>query len=138
MKRSSQPRTAAVLSKSVNHQLNTYAVAAGAAGVGLLALAPPAEAKIIYTPAHVNVTGPLPVDLNHDGIVDFYLVSYYPRHSIKRLSVCQSWRSFSSDVECVSYQGANAVRTVDSRGVENAAALRYGVKVQRGPFAKRK
>jgi hypothetical protein len=52
MQRSSRPRATAELSRSLHQQLNTYALAAGAAGVGLLALAPPAEAKIIYTPAH--------------------------------------------------------------------------------------
>jgi len=66
MKRSSQPRLAVELSKPLTHQLNMYALAAGAAGVGLLALSPSAEAKIIYTPAHAKITTPLPIDLNHD------------------------------------------------------------------------
>jgi hypothetical protein len=49
-----------------------YALAASAAGVGLLAQ--PAEARIVYTPAHAKI---LPntifgLDLNHDGIIDFY------------------------------------------------------------------
>jgi hypothetical protein len=51
-----------------------YAVAAGAAGVGLLALAQPAEAKIIYTPSDIPITvnGPaVQLDLNHDGVADF-------------------------------------------------------------------
>jgi hypothetical protein len=51
MKRSSGPRKTANLSASLNHQLNGYALAASAAGVALLALAPTAEAKIVYTPA---------------------------------------------------------------------------------------
>jgi hypothetical protein len=52
-----------------------YALAGSAAGVGVLALAQPAEAKIVYT--HANVTiglgGELhhKIDLNHDGISDF-------------------------------------------------------------------
>jgi hypothetical protein len=50
-----------------------YAVAATAAGVGMLALAQPAEAKIVYTAT--NVTLPvgqyLALDLNHDGRTDF-------------------------------------------------------------------
>ena len=52
MKPSSQPRTPSRLSDSLHHQLNMYALAAGAAGVGALAMAQPAEAKIIYTPAN--------------------------------------------------------------------------------------
>jgi len=50
-----------------------YALAASAAGVGILALTPPAQAKIIYTPAHVKIVlgTEVPLDLNHDGITDF-------------------------------------------------------------------
>jgi hypothetical protein len=61
MNRSSTPRKTACLSKSVHQQLNMYAIAAGAAGVGVLALAGPAEAKIIYTQTHVVIgTNPPP------------------------------------------------------------------------------
>jgi hypothetical protein len=65
MKRSSRK---AELTDSVQRRLNMYALAAGAAGVGMLAQ--PAEAKIVYTPAHVPIIGIVDVDLNHDGIVD--------------------------------------------------------------------
>lgn len=41
------------LSESLHQRLNSYALAASAAGVGVLALAQPAEARIIYTPKHV-------------------------------------------------------------------------------------
>jgi hypothetical protein len=59
MNRSSTLRKTACLSKSVHQQLNMYAIAAGAAGV--LALAGPAEAKIIYTQTHVVIgTNPPP------------------------------------------------------------------------------
>jgi len=138
MKRSSQPRLAAELSKALNHQLNSYTLAAGAAGVGLLALAQPAEAKIIYTPAHANVGIPLPVGLNHDGIVDFYFVTFRGRlgtNGSRQLSACQYWGSGTANDFCLT-SGTNAVRTIDSNGAEYAAALRFGDKVQRGPFAK--
>jgi hypothetical protein len=71
MKRSSGPRKTANLSQSTNPQLNKYALAAGAAGVGVLALASAAEAKIVYTKAHVPIIGRVNLDLNHDGIKDF-------------------------------------------------------------------
>jgi hypothetical protein len=70
--------TLANLPDSVYRQLNMYALAASAAGVGLLALASPVEAKIIYTPAH-RVIGPhhsYNVDLNHDKITDFTIVNH--------------------------------------------------------------
>jgi hypothetical protein len=54
-----------------------YALAAGAAGVGVLALAEPAEAKIVYTPAHIKIgLGGVPsygLDLDHDGTNDFVI-----------------------------------------------------------------
>jgi hypothetical protein len=71
MKRPSRPCTTAQFSDSIHHRLNMYAVAAGAAGVGMLALAQPSEAKIIYTPANVQIVGKVNLDLNHDGITDF-------------------------------------------------------------------
>jgi hypothetical protein len=101
-KRSMQP-----LSESIWRRLNMYAVAAErnipqstehrsqgkqfasaslvagiavAGGTGMLALAPLAEAEIVYTPVHVNISVGNPIwsyhpllylDLNHDGIYDF-------------------------------------------------------------------
>jgi len=73
MKRASQPRATVELSESLHQRLNSYALAASAAGISLLTLAQPAEAKIVYTPAHVHI-GPgscHSIDLNHDGISDF-------------------------------------------------------------------
>jgi len=77
MKRSTGPRKTANLSDSTQQRLNMYALAAGAAGVGMLAMAQPASAKIVYTPAHINLgfDQVTPLDLNHDGITDF---SFYP------------------------------------------------------------
>lgn len=67
-------RQAKKVSLLSEHHLNAYTVAATAAGVGALCLAPVAEAKIIYTPADVwkmPTNGVLGLDLNHDGIADF-------------------------------------------------------------------
>jgi len=50
-------------------------LAATTAGVGMLALAQPAEGKIIYTKANRTISPNMTIklDLNHDGIVDFSL-----------------------------------------------------------------
>jgi hypothetical protein len=78
MTKSPRPtKTPANLSESVHLRLNMYALAAGAAGVGVLALAQPAEAKIVYTPANVTLVEVTPLDLNHDGIADFVLRTTY-------------------------------------------------------------
>jgi hypothetical protein len=61
------------VSKSLHQQLNSYTLAASAAGVGILALAFPAEAKIIYTPAHhvIGANSVFQLDLDHDEKADF-------------------------------------------------------------------
>ena len=75
MKQTLRPRKPANLPESVHQQLNMYARAASAAGVGILALATPAEARIVYTPAHHVIAegGHYGLDVNHDGITDFTL-----------------------------------------------------------------
>lgn len=70
------------LSETCQRRLNSYALAATAAGVGTLALAQSAEAKIVYTPAHrvistSNTQHVFPLDLNHDGVADFGFSAYY-------------------------------------------------------------
>ena len=70
------PRTPSGLSDSVHRQLNLYALAATAAGVGVVASGSPAEAKVVYTPGTVAIrlnSGWVGLDLNHDGIIDFQL-----------------------------------------------------------------
>jgi hypothetical protein len=61
------------MSESVLRRLDMYALAASAAGVGILALAQPAEGKIVYTPTHkvITLNQNVSLDLNHDGKNDF-------------------------------------------------------------------
>jgi len=75
MNRSLRPRTLAKLSESTLRRLQAYELGAISAGVGMLVLASPGEAKIIYTPAHriLKVGMIYKLDLNHDGVVDFAL-----------------------------------------------------------------
>jgi hypothetical protein len=78
MNRSVRPlRSARHLSDSVQRRLNMYAIAAAAAGVGTIALAPSAQAKIVYTRTHrvINDGQHYNLDLNHDGVVDFVLAN---------------------------------------------------------------
>ena len=69
------PRISSRQFSSLHHSVNMYAVAASAAGVGLLALAQPSEAKVVYTKTHqvIGANGIYPLDLNHDGIIDFLI-----------------------------------------------------------------
>ncbi|HXJ95586.1 MAG TPA: PEP-CTERM sorting domain-containing protein [Terriglobia bacterium] len=64
------------ISERLEQRLAAYALAAGAAGVGLLAAAP-ARADVIYTPANQTLTnGTLIIDLNHDAVSDFQFTNF--------------------------------------------------------------
>jgi hypothetical protein len=68
----SRSRQLAKVNPKLDKNLAAYMLAAGAAGVSLLA-AQPAEAEVVYTPAEVAI-GPrssIELDLNHDGVNDF-------------------------------------------------------------------
>jgi hypothetical protein len=109
MKRTS--RKPSTLSESVQRHLNAYALAASAAGVGMLALSQPAEAKIVYTPAHQLIyrgRTSYKLDLNHDRITDFTLV----------------WGSFF---------GAGSLKAIPAAGNSNWATSVFGVWVSAVP-----
>jgi len=60
------------LNDRLDKHLLAYMTAAGAAGVGVLAMTQPAEAKVVYTPADQSiVVNDGRLDLNNDGIPDF-------------------------------------------------------------------
>lgn len=66
------------LSPAMRRRADLYFLAASAAGIGLHVIAQPAQAEIVYTPAHVTFSrgGQILLDLNHDGIADFHLVAF--------------------------------------------------------------
>ena len=118
-----RPRIPATLSESIHRQLNMYARAASTAdmsslslgqptegksdslhcrlrpcalaatAVGLLGLVQLGEGKIVYTPASSQVRSQLRIDLNHDGVTDFYLFYFPPscQHSNRRSSHREPW-----------------------------------------------
>jgi len=75
LKEEVMPRKPSKLSESIHQQLNVYAIAAGAAGVSVLALAQSAEAKIVYTKAQegIGLRHAYKLDLTHNGTIDFVL-----------------------------------------------------------------
>ncbi len=65
------------LNDHLDRRLLTYMAAAGAAGVSVLAMAQPAHAKVIFTPANKSIIfDGMHIDLNNDGIPDFGFLSY--------------------------------------------------------------
>jgi hypothetical protein len=132
MKGSSESRIPSTLSEAVQHKLNLYALAASAAGVGILATAQPAEARIIYTKTHrvISPNTHYDLDLNHDGVTDFTLSAFY------------STQKFGSDSISI-YGGLLAIIPVNNGvwgyflsggkwGGNFASALHAGTKVQAG------
>ena len=128
------PRKPANLSRSINRQLNMYALAAASAGVSALALAQPAEAKIVYTPGHVKLTAnhPFPLDLNHDGIVDFFLLPFESeyRYYTSTLFVCHVIRTYSGNRNFCSSSNKNPENGIRPSKGQWGAALRPGAKIQ--------
>jgi hypothetical protein len=130
MTRSPRPRKPSALSRSTHQRLNSYAVAASAAGVSVLALARASEAKVIYTETHQVTRARLPlyIDLNHDGIKDFVLRTRYYAGSY-----------FSAGLDASGYRNINNVvagrrYSHSSYFVSAASALPAGVRI--GPERK--
>jgi hypothetical protein len=127
MTRSPRSRKTANLSDSVHQQLTMYALAAGAAGVGILGFAQSAEARIVYTPTDQQIppgfgTG-LYLDVNNDGINDFSFVNFFSSTS----SNLGLWVS-----------PVPASNEIFSAGASYAAALPAGARIgPRGKFHKR-
>ena len=120
MKQSGQPRTTCQLSEAVNHRLTLYALAASSAGVGLLALAQPADAKIVYTKTHhvIRLHDVYKLDLNHDGIADFVIQETQTGSM-----------GFKSNRLAAKGPARNAVEGTAYRGLGYASALMKGAPI---------
>ena len=111
------PRMPSGLPDSIQHKLNIYALAASAAGVSLLALAQPSEAKIVYTKTHqvIGSDGIYPLDLNRDGTIDFLIQErIYSTYANSQPSSLRVKEAFGNAVE-----GSSSL----------AAALRKGSRI---------
>ena len=118
------------LPESLCHRLNSYALAASAAGVSVLALASASEAKVVYTETHqvTRARVPLFIDLNHDGIKDFVLRTTYYRGSYFEVGLDASgYRNINNAV-------AGRRFSHSSYFLSAASALRAGARI--GPKRK--
>lgn len=123
MNRSPRLRRKAVLTDSLHQQLSLYALAATAASVASLTLAP-AEAKIVYTPSHIpiNVDGNIVnLDLNHDGINDFSFYAGYVSPGVRR-GLTPPEGNHWSNLAVTPLQQSNGAWAVESKGHLCAAA----------------
>jgi hypothetical protein len=125
------------LSSKLEKKLWAYAAAASAAGIGILATAPGAEAKVVYTPTNQKVPlfSSLPIDMNGDGAIDFYLVqsrgvSVGASNVYSDLAVCHTQPR--SGYGCISSASSNApnaaneVRVVSEEAADLAAGAQIG------------
>lgn len=118
-------------SKNIDRQMKLYAAAALAAGVGMMALAQPAEGEVIVTkkniPIPVSQYGGtqylVPVSLNNNGITDFSFSLYsFAYHSAFR------------DLTVYPREGGAVVAKVETTGERPLASeLARGAKI--GPSA---
>jgi hypothetical protein len=96
------------LGERINKRWLGYA-AAGAAGIGMLATVQPAQADIIFTPAHTTIAPntSLSLDVNHDGIADFQLTNSHAFECV--FSSCRTFASFNT-MRIKGVQPGNGVR----------------------------
>jgi hypothetical protein len=121
------PRPPASLSPTLQKRINAYALAATAAGTGVLAFAQSAEGKIVYTPANIKIVanhGLFTFDLNHDGTPDF---------GLSNRTFATSFRNVYGTLVAHGEKSANRVWNVLSRTMNAyescAAALPKGKKI---------
>lgn len=118
-------RTAAKLPPSTHQRLSSYALAASAAGVGMLALTPPSEAEIVYAPPDrivvISKGHSYNLDLNHDGITDFTL----------QVRTFSGTSTFSSVLSARPAAGNGARGFETAQGAPWASALRAGAVIGR-------
>jgi len=104
-------------SRTTEHRLLSYAIAAGAAGVAFLAATSPAEAQIVYTPTNLTLThGSLGLDLDNDGSNDFTFVD--------RFRSTASWRGRWLDLKAK--PGNGIVKDISKNSAFDAAVLNQG------------
>jgi hypothetical protein len=141
---STSPDTAPVadpshLSARLDKNLLAYALAASAAGVGILAMAEPAEARIMAMPVNISIPengGIIQFDINQDGVPDFGLSArIYEFAGAEFAGTPPPLGNFSSSLRVIPAQNGNEVWEVSSNQDECAAAVHAGNLVgARRPF----
>jgi hypothetical protein len=126
MRERTSPRKPVVLSEPTQRRLGMYALAAGAAGVGMLALEQPAEAKIVYTPARIHISPPkerftkkrFTLDLNHDGLTDFVFTnSWGPSDGRLRATFSVNYNFRKNEVLATATYGPCAVGLAKGKSI---------------------
>jgi hypothetical protein len=142
----SKKRSQSPLSAGLEKSLSSYALAAGSAGVALLACVQAADAKVVITKVDITVplnAGPINFDINGDGQNDFGLSAFGA--TVSTCTFTQDARvkhrkggrplgcgGFDSQLRVVPAQAANEVwQAGTSYGDKCAANLGRGVRIDR-------
>jgi hypothetical protein len=144
----SKKRSRSPLSAGLEKNLSSYALAAGSAGVALLACAQAANAKVVITKVDITVPingGPLQFDINGDGQMDFALSAYQhggctstsARAKLHNARPPLGCGFFDDQLKVIPEQAANEIwQAGTSNGYNCAADLGRGVRIDRlRPFA---
>jgi hypothetical protein len=85
MLRSAAPRREAKLPDFLNGRLTGYALAAGAAGVSVLALVQPAEAEVVVTVVNqiVGRNQHYAMDMTHNGVIEFTIQNSFQGSTLR-------------------------------------------------------
>jgi hypothetical protein len=142
-----KPRSRSLLSAGLEKNLSTYAMAAGSAGVALLACVQPADAKVIATKTNIVVPvngGVIQFDINGDGQMDFGLSAKgnlsttctFTQARVRRPKAPPLGCPFNDQLKVVPAQAANEVwQAGTSYGAKCAANLAGGARIGFGrPF----
>lgn len=127
-------RIQARLASTLEKNLWAYAAVAGAAGVGLLAMAPSAEGKVVYTATDQKIAPSIAIDLNGDGVIDFNLTKFGSASvggslRVSWLAVCHDkYIGFSHQCNSSTNDpnAANLVRVVPTGPADLAAGANIG------------
>lgn len=118
---------------ALEQKLLSYASAAVAAGVSMMAVVPPSYAEIVYTPANISVpqsAGAIPLDINNDGITDFYFSNNY---------FIEAVGTFGLRLQVTPAARQNRVGAINSKGYICAQAVASNVEISKTtPFTHRK
>src|SRR5579859_2523445 len=103
------------LNQRLNRRLISYATAATAAGAGMLGLAQPAEAQIVFTPAHVMIGahGGYPLDLTNSGTTDFVLHGSVTANSSTLFNALLAKPVLENAVEGATYLGLAVAKALN-------------------------
>jgi PEP-CTERM motif len=118
------PREAVPLKEHLSKRLSAYALAAGAAGAGLLATTQPSLADIVYTPTQIEVARGDIADISFNNVVrDVEFVNHY------LLTSC-SWCVGGGEI--FGYVDANVILGYASQGGRALKLGRYGAPLPKG------